>query len=496
MSPKPLRVNVTVRADSVEAAVEALSGKFLKATRTGCSVVTKPTEYPVVEFCTALIEDWRSGEVPFHGEITLSFRSGELDTEADVIIYHPEGEQSRVYSGRTAAPATRPQHTRGSNQKATDQLPLPLDSAGSEANKGLDPREIARQLHTLSDALAEFAAHQRSLETRFSEALSEIRDPTRNNSSSSVTTRQLQDLLDLQAKTVIKALSQQFSEQIAALGAQLHQRLDQMQYQFEQRFEQLEQLAAQFDTEESALPQTEAEWLQRLQDTWGTVGDYEQYSASHREANAEAPLFETPDWVVICELDWIRQLSPPLAVLHSLIHEPDGIGYAGADILQQFGCHVDPRTGDRYYIYQLGGFSAYEALWKTVSHPQHSWLPELRRLSKRLARHPEIFQMFGWQKEAIAALDQVIEQASYENQSSRQSGYAPPPPPWTGNTLSDYLAALNLGPFAPITLESLKRAYKQAMKTAHPDTGGSKEQAQRVNEAYEAVLRHYFPNAI
>jgi hypothetical protein len=495
MSPKPLRVNITVRADSAEAAVEVLSGKFLKATRTGCSVATKPTDYPAVDFCTALIEDWRSGKVPCHGEITLSFSSGELDAEADLLIYRPEGGERLVYSRRATAPDSSPRRTRGLD-KTTDQLPLPLDSAGSSGRGDIDPREIARQLYTLSDALAEFSAHQRSLETRFSEVLWGISESAKNNSSSSVTARQFQELLDLQATTVIKALSQQLSEQIAALGAQLHQRLDQMQHQIEQRFEQLEQLTAQFDGEEPVIPQTEAEWLQRIQDTWGTVGDYEQYSASHREANAESPLFETPDWVAICELDWIRKLSPPLAVLYSLIHEPDGIGYAGADILQQFGCHVDPRTGDRYYIYQLGGFSAYEALWKTVSHPQHSWLPELRRLSQRLTRHPEIFQMFGWQKEAIAALEQVIEQASYEKQSSRQSGYAPPPPPWSGNTLSDYLVTLNLGPFAPITLESLKRAYKQAMKTAHPDTGGSKEQAQRVNEAYEAVLRHYFPNAI
>jgi len=55
---------------------------------------------------------------------------------------------------------------------------------------------------------------------------------------------------------------------------------------------------------------------------------------------------------------------------------------------------------------------------------------------------------------------------------------------------------LNIGPFTPINLELIKRAYRQAMKMAHPDTGGSKEHAQRVNEAYEAVLRHYFPNAL
>jgi len=52
-----------------------------------------------------------------------------------------------------------------------------------------------------------------------------------------------------------------------------------------------------------------------------------------------------------------------------------------------------------------------------------------------------------------------------------------------------------LGPFTPITVATIKRAYRQAMKVAHPDAGGSKEQAQRLNEAYDAVLRHYFPKA-
>ncbi len=53
----------------------------------------------------------------------------------------------------------------------------------------------------------------------------------------------------------------------------------------------------------------------------------------------------------------------------------------------------------------------------------------------------------------------------------------------------DALARLGLGPgFSPA---DLKRAYKQAMKIAHPDAGGSPAAAQAVNAARDFIARRH-----
>ncbi|WP_448597343.1 hypothetical protein [Thermoleptolyngbya sp.] len=482
MNPQSLRVTTAIKSDQLEGAIAELAGRYLRATKTGARVVAQLTEFPVSSYCGPLLDDWRSGKVSYApGTITLVFSGGVLEEAADLLIYKPEGGDRLLYGNLSA-------------NRRESQPPLPLgdvvenqtpDSSGNGDRNGAWAalNDVSRQVQALSDVLLELTNHQRSVETRLREGVGQA-------SAVEISVQQMQNLLDAQAANFAQILA----SQMAAATQHLEQRLDQIQVQ-------LEQLQAQLDLpEELPNPQTEAEWQQRIQAAWGTVGDYEQYSASHREANAETPLFHAPDWIALCELDWARRLHPALGQLHQMIHGEDGIGYAGADVLQQFGCHVDSRTGDRYYIYKLGGFSAYDALWQTATHPQQSWLPALQRLRKKAARFPDVFHLFGWEPEAIAALDTVVEQLLCEKQSAgphstgstySSQDYAKRP----DNALPDYLALLNLGPFAPITPESLKRAYKQAMKTAHPDTGGSKELAQRVNEAYEAVLRHYFPSA-
>lgn len=489
MNPKSLRVTTAIKSGHLEGAIAELAGRYLRATKTGARVVTQPTEFPVSPYCAPLLEDWHSGKVSYApGVITLVFSGGVLDETADLLIYKPEGGDRLLYGNPSAS-------------RRESQLPLPLGHVGehqTHASPGNGDRpksgaastNLGRQVQALSDILVELTEHQRAVESRLRAGWGSVADSTTNDSATGLSAQQIQKLLEAQAASFAQLLA----SQIAATTRHLEQRLDQIQ-------SQLEQIQAQLDLpEELTDPQTEAEWQQRIQSAWGTVGDYEQYSASHREANAETPLFYAPDWVALCELDWARRLHPVLGQLHQMIHGEDGIGYAGADVLQQFGCHVDSRTGDRYYIYKLGGFSAYDALWQTATHPQQSWLPALQRLRKKAGRFSEVFHLFGWEPEAIAALDTVVERLLRQKQSAGQQSagstygshnYAKRP----GNTIPDYLALLNLGPFTPITPESLKRAYKQAMKTAHPDTGGSKELAQRVNEAYEAVLRHYFPSA-
>jgi hypothetical protein len=518
MQPKSLKVTFALEAETAEEAVVDLGGRFLRSTKTGCRIVRQTTDFSLAELCKSLIEDWKSGKVAYaEGEVTLVFSAGELDTEADLLVYSPEQGDRFLYSKRIAA------STATSSQTVEPQVITTL----------------SQHLQTVSDALCELAANQRSVESRIQD-LSERGDsqpavevPT--EAAPAVDIGEIQEAIaqalkaqaDLSKQQLqeaiaqaLKAQTEQFKQQLqTALDAQaayfvkilsnqlnstaLHfsQRVDSLQSQLTELSAQVAELKVSGQPELPPPPQTEAEWLKRFQETWGTVGDYEQYSSSHREANAETPLYYTPDWVALCELEWACKLNPTLAHLYTLIHDDNGIGYAGADILQQFGCHVDPQTGEHYYIYHQGGFTAYEhqggftayeALRQLVNNPQYSWLPELKRLWKGLGdRQHEIFRLFGWEQEAIAALEGIgdrtyQERQAYDPRNSQKK---------TRDTLSDYLTLLNLGPFTPITLESIKRAYKQAMKIAHPDAGGSKEQAQRVNEAYAAILAHYFPEA-
>jgi len=555
MQAKSLKVTFTLEAETVEEAEADLGRRFLRSTKAGCRIVRQATDFSLVELCKSLIEDWKSGKVAYaKGEVTLVFSAGELDTEADLLVYSPEQGDRFLYSKRIAA------STATSSQTVEPQI----------------INTLSQHLQTVSDALAELAANQRSVESRMQDLservansqpavevpaeaapaveVGEIQEAIAQalKAQADLSEQQLQEAIaqalkaqtdqfqplqpleigeireaiaqalkgqaDLSKQQLQEAIAQsfkaqtdQFKQQLqSALDAQaayfvkiLSNQLNSTALHFSQRVDslqsQLADLAAQVaefkisgQVELPPPPQTEAEWLKRFKETWGTVGDYEQYSSSHREANAETPLYYIPDWVALCELEWACKLNPTLAHLHTLIHDENGIGYAGADILQQFGCHVDPQTGEHYYIYHQGGFTAYEALRQLVNNPQYSWLPELKRLWKGLGdRQHEIFRLFGWEQEAIAALEGIgdrtyQERQTYDPRTSQKK---------TRETLSDYLTLLNLGPFTPITLESIKRAYKQAMKVAHPDAGGSKEQAQRVNEAYAAILAHYFPEA-
>ena len=480
MHPKSLKVTFTLEAETVEEAVVDLGGRFLRSTKTGCRIVRQATDFSLAELCKSLIEDWKSGKVAYvKGEVTLAFSAGELDTEADLLVYSPEQGDRFLYSKRIA-------------------------SASVTSAQTVDPQVInalSQHLQTASEALAELATNQRAVESRL-QAFSEgtvKREPSVDLSGvqtaiaqalkaqTDLFKQQLQSALEAQAASFAKILS----SQLTSTALHFSQRVDSLQNQLAELVAQVAELKASRQAELPPPPQTEAEWLKRFKETWGTVGDYEQYSSNHREANAETPLYYTPDWVALCELDWVCKLNPTLARLHTLIYDENGIGYAGADILQQFGCHVDPQTDEHYYIYHQGGFNAYEALRQLVNNPQYSWLPELKRLWKGLGdRQHEIFRLFGWEQEAIAALESIGDRTYQERQTYD---------PWNSqknrDTISNYLTLLNLGPFTPITIESIKRAYKQTMKIAHPDAGGSKEQAQRVNEAYAAILDHYFPEA-
>lgn len=472
MSQKALRISVSLQAETVEAAIAELTERFVRPSKTRARVVKQPTEFCVADLCQALIADWQSGKVTYgQGEITLSFSNREVSLEPDLVIYKPVEGDRFLY----AKPAKSSGTSSSSDPK---QLSFQDLSQQNFSTTPLEPdiiQALFQTLQTNAEAFEELAAHQRAVESRIAEVVQE--------------NRKLRSQLEQQKADFAQILA----NQITSTALHFTERLTELEAQVKAIAHQLEELNLGGGTEPLLQPQSEAEWLQRIKSTWGTVGDYEQYSDSYREANAATPLYDPPDWIALCELEWVRRLSPTLATLYQAIYDKEGLGYEGANILHQFGKHLDPDTEQPYYIYHRSGFKAYDALWQTVCNPNHSWLKELRRIASWGKRHPELFQLFGWEAEAIASLESVIErayreqQANYDTRNQSQKT--------TANTLSDYLAILNLGPFSPITVESIKRAYRQAMKTAHPDAGGTKEQAQRVNEAYQSVMRHYFPKA-
>jgi hypothetical protein len=478
---KPLRISFNLDAATVEEAIADLESRYVQPTKSGGRLARKPTDYPIAALCKALIDDWRSQAVTYRkGNLTLSFSGGKVRHEADLVIYKPEEGDRFLYA--------RPPDPAAPRQLGLDGLEA--DSPGDESYNTL--------LNATVDALSEFAANQRAIERRIEQLLSENAAlKSTLKAQSEEFSHRLKAALDAQASAYAKLLS----SQITSTALHFNTRLDKFQAQLDalnRRSPDATYTSTDEVAEDDAVPSSDEAWRQRIKDTWGTVGDYEQYADTYREDNAEKPLCQTPDWVMLCEVEWARKLSPTLAALYELIHDRDGIGYDGANILHQFGRHIDPDTGDRYYIYHRAGFNAYEALWQTIRNPQHSWLREVQQIAACLKKgHRDIFQLFGWEEDAIASLASVIERVYQERQSAynARSQYNQPPPKKPGNSLSDQLAMLNLGPFTPITPEAIKRAYRQAMKAAHPDTGGSKEQAQKVNEAYEAVLRHYFPEA-
>jgi hypothetical protein len=490
MQSKSLKVTFKIAAGDVEEAIADLQGRYLRATKTGCRVVRQATDFLVATLCQGLIEDWKTGKAAYSpGEITLIFSAGELSTEADLLSYKPEQGDRFLYSKPVKARSSvshSPLSGKGEEaelQPIAELNPFPLSPIAPPV--GIQQNTIPLEI------LSELTAHQRSVESRLATLVQENQVLQQKLDQQAAEFAQiLQSALEQQTASFAQTLA----NQITATALHFSQRLDKVESQLVQVAHQLKSLV-EVEQQVATSLETEADWLDRIQETWGTVGDYEQYSVNYREANAATPLFYVPDWVALCELEWARQLCPTLAILYELIYDKDGISYEGANILHQFGRHIDPDTGEHYYIYRRGGFTAYEALWQTVRNSQTSWLPELKRIATRVAkRHTELFQMFGWEPEAIASLETVIDRAQREQQSAydpHDTRYQASRKP--GNTLGDYLALLNLSPFTPITLESIKRAYRQAMKTAHPDAGGTKEYAQRVNEAYEAVVRHYFP---
>lgn len=553
MALKSLKATISIQSGSLDDAIVFLSQRFLRATATGCRVVQTPTEVCAADVCQPLIEGWMSGRVGYgKGKIVLVFRSGKLALAADMLIYTPKDGERFLYtkprpdipatplpldnstmgngdgtnhdsSIPTANPSFQPS---GSQSKELDQLleqvqtlvtkldqepsfflqQLPQDSVhqGNELARAGDSTTDTElpelgQLHTFANILMR-QVHQQTNQ-QLSEQVSQQIGAKLGDHLTHYLAQQIRKQVGQQVEQVIQqVMPRQMAQQVAIALEPALQQLDDLQEQVETLADYVAELdIADFDDSPPA-PQTDEEWVERIEATWGTVGDYEKYSPSYRDANAETPLQETPDWIALCEFDWIWELCPTLATLYELIRGTGGINDEGADILQQFGQHIDAKTGNAYYVYQLGGYSALEALRQIAHNPDHSWLPELKQLWSLLAdpAHP-IFQMFGWEAEAIAALQQVV--SPRQNYGASGTGYGSqydadyrtvPQNP----TLRDYQAILNLGPFTPITIETIKRSYRQAMKAAHPDAGGSTEYAQQVNAAYNAVLHHYFPEAV
>ncbi|MEB3232341.1 MAG: J domain-containing protein, partial [Leptolyngbyaceae bacterium] len=441
---------------------------------------------------------------------------GELGLEADMLIYTPKEGDRFLYT----KPKSNDLPIRAAFHGNSDGSPVSIPTASPTAfNAPSHFSPVAADPIASGPTLPELMQRLQLLDTKLDALIvtSQARwrpggtNATPSSSAPGTSPDQAQALAtalirQMQSQTqhqigqhLTQYLSQQLPHQLAIAIAPLQQQLDDLQDQVENLADYVAELdVADFDVS-PPVPQTDEEWLERINATWGTVGDYEKYSASYRDANAEAPLQETPDWIALCEFDWTWPLCPTLADLYQLIRGSNGVGDDGADILQQFGQHIDPKTGDSYYPYQLGGYSALDALRQIAHNPDHSWLPELKRLWTLLGdRNHPIFQLFGWEAEAIAALEHLVSppRQNYGARSATDAGYSSgyrAGSAASSPTLRDYQAILNLGPFTPITIETIKRAYRQAMKAAHPDAGGSKEYAQQVNAAYAAVMAHYFP---
>ncbi|MEL6221694.1 MAG: hypothetical protein AAFR31_03510 [Cyanobacteria bacterium J06627_8] len=494
MTSKSLKASVTLASVQVEDAIVFLTDRYLKATKTTCRTVQTPTDYCWADLCQPLIEGWISAQKVSYakGKITLIFRSGHLSDEADMIIYAPTRGDRFLYTKSRSQPGN------------SDQLALDLDASPeaiadrNEVGATNWPNNVFKEIITRQAEFEEKLKRVLEIQAAQTAQITSIEDSNPVNASLGSEQSSIDGAaLDAFAKTFKRQTIHQIRETLIAALQPIQNDIAELREQMAELGDRLEDLEDLSLEDELPVPQSLQEWKERIDQMWGTVGDYERYNASYRDANAETPLCETPDWVALCELEWARELCAPLKALHSLIHRSDGIGYEGADILQQFGQHIDAKTGDCYYIYRYSGYTALEAFQQIVNSPDHSWLPELTRLWKYLGSsdHP-LFQLFGWESEAIAALKAIATQ----HQGRQQSGYSwdyrqPRQAQSQYGILKEYRAVLNLGPFTPITIESVKRAYRQAMKTAHPDSGGSTESAQRVNEAYEAIMRHYFPEA-
>ncbi|MEO0408938.1 MAG: hypothetical protein AAF289_16465 [Cyanobacteria bacterium P01_A01_bin.135] len=476
MPSKSIKTTFQLPSATLNEAIVYLSERFLRSAR-GIRVVKSPNEYCLLTLCRPLVDPWFTGKLPYApGQITLVFHSDELSTAADVLMYDPE-EGDRVLHTKPhldppeaappAAPLSEVMQTLDRLEQQQQQLQATL-SQTFRTTPEAPPKLPANQelMRGLSEAFQASSRPLLSAIAQLTDRLQQLEAKVESQPSPAALPK-LQQQLD--------ALTQQLDRQHSTLHGQL-----------EAIAAQVVALGGEVATA-PPVPQTEAEWRSRIARTQGTVGDYETYSTAYREMHADAPLFDTPDWVMLCELEWAQRLCPALADLYTLLYGPNGVGDEGADVLQQFGAHC--RDEETYYLYQDRGYGAEAAMQEIAHHPSYSWLPVLRKLWQQL-KSPKhrVFQLFGWQSEAITALQAIAKppqwQGDYRNGGSSKST-APP-------SLQDYRAMLNIGPFTPLTVETVKRAYRQAMKTAHPDSGGSTHKAQQINEAYQAVMRHYF----
>ena len=492
MASKSSKTTFNLPSATLDEAIIYLSERFLRAAR-GIRVVKSPTEFCLLTLCNPVVDPWFSGKLPYApGQITLIFHSESLSNAADVLIYVPKHGDRVLHTKphldppNDAVPASATDAlTQAIAQLAQQQEQLqaavvealgqaatnePTANEGAQLNQDALMRVLAQAFQSSSrpllSAIAQLSSHLQRLEEK-------VDQPSISSG----------DRADLQPQ--LDALGQQMTRQYGALQQQIKAIATQIT---DQITAQVTQAVAQTATSGEAappVPQTEEEWRSRIEKTQGTVGDYETYSTAYRALHADAPLFETPDWVMLCELDWAQRLCPALADLHILLYGPNGIGDEGADILQQFGTHC--RDGQTYYLYEEQGYGAEAAMQDIAHNPDYSWLPVLRRLWQQLKTpYHRVFQLFGWQPEAIAALEAITKPPQWQNR------WDPETQPSREPSLQDYRAMLNIAPFTPLTEETVKRAYRQAMKTAHPDSGGSTQKAQQVNEAYQAVMRHYF----
>jgi len=517
MPSKSLKVTFKLPPASLDDAIVYLSERFLRDAR-GLRVVKSPNDCCLLTLCRPLVDRWFAGQLSYEpGQITLIFHSDTLSPAADIIMYAPEQGDRLLYT----KPQLEPPHGDAkSDQLGSESSGLETVLARLDQLTQQQQRQATLQT-TVVDALTDIASGQKAPRQQpfplddketLVQALSQASQSSSRPMLSAIAqlTSRIQQL-----ETVVERLTQDpqthpfwdlspdLAQQLDAMARQLSSNQGIVQAQMDAMQAQMDAMQTQLtdlSLADPPIPQTEAEWRSRIEQTRGTVGDYETYSTTYRELQADAPLFETPDWVMICAFDWAQRLCPALGDLHTLLYGPRGLGDEGADVLQQFGAHC--RDGETYYLYQERGYRAEDALQEIAHHPDYSWLPTLRQLWQRSEPLTHnIFDLFGWEPSAIAALEAIAEvprhQGGSQSRQRRNPTAESAEPPWVqtgpqGRSLQDYQALLNIGPFAPLTAETVKRAYRQAMKTAHPDSGGSTQKAQQINEAYQAVMGHYF----
>jgi hypothetical protein len=154
MPSKPLKVNVPIAAETAEAAIAALSELFLRPGRSGVKVVRDPTEFRVADLCKPLLEDWKNGKFTFSkGEVVLTFTSGKLALDADLLVFMPEQGDRLLYSGRALASAPPQQ--------------LPIVGLADDDRIA----HLVQPIQTVTEILAELTANQRAVESRLQQLL-------------------------------------------------------------------------------------------------------------------------------------------------------------------------------------------------------------------------------------------------------------------------------------------------------------------------------------